>query len=570
MTRWATLAGLVLWGWVLTAPGGFAVEYYVSEKGNDAWSGTLPAPNATGTDGPFRTLAKAGAVVGPGDVCIIRQGVYRETLRPVASGEAGRPIRFRAYPGEAPVLSGADQIPNWTKEEGVRWSAPMPWDLADQNQLFLGEQMLTEARWPNNTGTLLQPVRARAAAGSATTLTDPALPDDASAWKGALLWCAGGAKWVCWTGVVTGFDPASKTLSFEYAQAADRWYTPTAGSEYVVMGAHNMLDAEGEWWLDREHKRVWLIPPGGQDPNHLPVEAKRRLHVVDLSGRSHVHLEGLAFRAGGILTDDHSSNLVFTRLRGEYVAHSYARDVSSNAVLVRGVRHTLHSCEFAFASHSVLAVRGQEHRVVNCYVHHGNYGGWWSGTVSVSGRRHLISHNTFRHSGRDLMSIHGLAESLVQYNDLSHAGWLTHDLGMTYGHNTDFANTVIRYNWVHDNQAKGLAMGIYFDHLSHNVIVHHNLLWNITGDAIRVNNPSYFNLIAHNTCYRTNTSARSIGSFDHSRRQDLFGVRWHNNLLNAPLALPENAVVSHNHSLPDPGYLNPEAGRFELKPDSPA
>ena len=32
---------------------------YVASEGNDAWSGTLRAPNARGTDGPFRSLERA-------------------------------------------------------------------------------------------------------------------------------------------------------------------------------------------------------------------------------------------------------------------------------------------------------------------------------------------------------------------------------------------------------------------------------------------------------------------------------------------------------------------------------
>ena len=35
---------------------GEETEFYVAVDGNDGWSGKLPSPNATGTDGPFATL----------------------------------------------------------------------------------------------------------------------------------------------------------------------------------------------------------------------------------------------------------------------------------------------------------------------------------------------------------------------------------------------------------------------------------------------------------------------------------------------------------------------------------
>ena len=36
--------------------------WYVSPKGNDAWSGKLESPNGEGTDGPLATLAQAVVV----------------------------------------------------------------------------------------------------------------------------------------------------------------------------------------------------------------------------------------------------------------------------------------------------------------------------------------------------------------------------------------------------------------------------------------------------------------------------------------------------------------------------
>ena len=62
-------------------------ELYVAVDGNDAWSGALPEPNATGTDGPVATLMRArdrvrelrdadGKLPGPVTV-LVRGGAYR-------------------------------------------------------------------------------------------------------------------------------------------------------------------------------------------------------------------------------------------------------------------------------------------------------------------------------------------------------------------------------------------------------------------------------------------------------------------------------------------------------------
>jgi len=543
-------------------------EVFVSPLGNDAWSGRLAEPAADGKDGPLRTLAKASALVRPGDTCTLRAGVYRETLRPAISGTAEAPIVFRNYPGESPLLSGSQPLTDWRAEGEGLYSAPMPWSLDDQNQLFAGETMLTEARWPHNTGTLLQPVRAIAAAGTVDTLTDPALPGDAGAWKGAWLWCAGGASWYCWARKVTAFDAQTHRLTFEPAfKPTDQWYIPRKGNAYVLMGVRQALEAEGEWWYDPEQKRVLLRPPGGKDPATLGIEAKSRVTVIDLSGRSQVRLVGLHFRAGGILTDGQSSDLRFDTLRGQFLGHSYVKDIGGIGSVVLNGRHIdVVGCEFAYGSSSLLRVAGEDNRVVNCSVHEGNYAGTWSGTVGLTGRRHVVSRNTFRHSGRDLVSTGGLQESIVEYNDLSHAGWLTHDLGMTYGHTTDFMNTVFRYNLVHDNMAESTSMGIYFDHLSMNAIVHHNIICGTKLDGVRFNNPSFFCLSYHNTAWHTG----STGTFDHSRRNDLFGTRFCNNILNGKVVLPAHVAVAGNVVSEDPGFADPGQGRFELKAGSAA
>jgi len=68
---------------------------------------------------PFKTLAKACSVAGPGETIVLRKGVYREVLRPASDG-----VTVRAMEGEKVVLSGADLITGWTREaEG--WSAAL-------------------------------------------------------------------------------------------------------------------------------------------------------------------------------------------------------------------------------------------------------------------------------------------------------------------------------------------------------------------------------------------------------------------------------------------------------------
>jgi len=79
------------------APTAGATDYYVSENvGDDAWSGLLPEPNGSMTDGPKRSLAAAStlldSVVGPGDRVLLRRGdTWSGDVSLNASAAAGTP-----------------------------------------------------------------------------------------------------------------------------------------------------------------------------------------------------------------------------------------------------------------------------------------------------------------------------------------------------------------------------------------------------------------------------------------------------------------------------------------------
>lgn len=74
---------------------------YVAPAGDDENDGTRSAP--------FRTLERATLALKPGDTLLVRGGTYEQNLVIAASaghasGEPGRSIAVRAFPGEHPVL----------------------------------------------------------------------------------------------------------------------------------------------------------------------------------------------------------------------------------------------------------------------------------------------------------------------------------------------------------------------------------------------------------------------------------------------------------------------------------
>jgi hypothetical protein len=85
----------------------FSATYYVSaSKGSD--------DNAGAEKMPFKTIQKAADVMVAGDICLIDDGIYRETITLKNSGTKDKPISFKAMEDADVVISGTEVVEaNW-------------------------------------------------------------------------------------------------------------------------------------------------------------------------------------------------------------------------------------------------------------------------------------------------------------------------------------------------------------------------------------------------------------------------------------------------------------------------
>jgi hypothetical protein len=169
-----------------------AATLYVSTDGNDAWSGTLPEPNAGKTDGPFATLQRArdeirkrkasGPLPAGGIVVELRGGIHSLSgpleLTAQDSGTQEAPIVYRARKGQPVRLVGGRVVIGWKQVKdpavlerldasarGHVWQANLKalgiTDLQGINsptiyqsdpglELFFQDKPMTLARYPNS------------------------------------------------------------------------------------------------------------------------------------------------------------------------------------------------------------------------------------------------------------------------------------------------------------------------------------------------------------------------------------------------------------------------------------
>jgi hypothetical protein len=128
--------------------------------------------NAGTEDRPWKTIGRAASVLEPGDRVIVKQGVYREWVRPARGGSSpAQMITYQAAQGERVILSGADLLTKkWvasTVEKHVPaagvWMIDLPAALFQgynpfaEKTLFDGEQRKNpyfRAAWENQLYTL--------------------------------------------------------------------------------------------------------------------------------------------------------------------------------------------------------------------------------------------------------------------------------------------------------------------------------------------------------------------------------------------------------------------------------
>jgi uncharacterized protein (TIGR03437 family) len=147
-----------------------SADFFVSPSGNDAWSGTLPAANATATDGPFASAAKAQAALrsvvksSPGRALtvMLRAGTYYLPLSSTGpgtlsftssdSGSASGPVTWSNFPGETPVINGGVPVGagglgrTWNNVSGSLWQVTLPAGTLPFEYLFYNDTRRLRAR----------------------------------------------------------------------------------------------------------------------------------------------------------------------------------------------------------------------------------------------------------------------------------------------------------------------------------------------------------------------------------------------------------------------------------------
>lgn len=500
-----------------TAPGRV---FYVSTDGSDSSPGTLEAP--------FRTLEKArdtvnllkaGEGLPDGGVTVyLRGGVYerRESfeLREQDSGEAGKIIKYQAYPGETVRLTGGVNLEK-------SWFAPVAdqavlgriidpdarakvlvADLAAHGltdygelsrhgyylandlskvppmELYVGGEGMTLARWPNQTTVQMDeildpgPTRREPAEVHTRGGTFTYTYDRPQYWTQADdIWLDGifGYSWEWSYNKIAAIDTANKTITLRYGEMSGlfkNWYPDFHFAQNLL----EEIDMPGEYYIDRQNGKLYFLPNAEFDLGNPEIAVTMlKAPMINALNASYITFEDM------VLENGRDSAAVFMGGTRMLLNHCEIRNFTNSGVLINtqsrfyyndfsgapGTYNGVASSHIHHIGGTAVTVTGGNKTtlapgnnfVENSHIHDfAYYHKAYNPGVHLSGAGNRMSHNELHDAPHPGILIFG-NDHLVEYNNIYDVCKTFSDLGAIYmnlGASPQERGTVIRRNYFHN------------------------------------------------------------------------------------------------------------------------
>jgi hypothetical protein len=243
--------------------------------------------------------------------------------------------------------------------------------------------------------------------------------------------------------------------------------------------------------------------------------------------------------------------------------------VPGKGIIMSGSYNEVRNCTIAHTWGDGITIFGTYNTVTNCHIYDCNWSGTDCACIGMSGSGHAARYNTLHDAGRSILVHRRTSSSAIEYNDMSWAGLLTDDMGVTYTFNSNGGGSTIAYNWVHHAFPRSTgAAGIYLDNNTSGFNVHHNVVWciktGIASAAFGTNAPNTNELYCNNTTYN-NALPRTV--IDSATGYTNFRVvNW---LCDSVMPRNISFTMQTNYSGTQHRMVAPDYFHFELAAGSP-
>lgn len=307
--KFAVSAALLCW---LICADAQPAQFYVAPEGNDANPGTRQQP--------FATIARAReavrAIIAEGlteDVdVVIRGGTYRIT-KPIRfdvrdSGTAEHSITYAAADGERVVISGGRRITGWTAGDDGVWRVTLPgvqsgkWSF---RQLWVNRRRAVRARHPNTGYFRVEQVGPDRRTSFRYSEGDLRAYRDLQNVELVFI-----HDWSVSRVPVESIDVETRTLKVRHQVGGQGSWCVMDWFEkhprYLLENSGELLDAPGEWHLDRRTGVLSYRPRPGEELGQVEVVAPVAGQLLVVRGDveenrpvRNLHFVGLAFEHAG-------------------------------------------------------------------------------------------------------------------------------------------------------------------------------------------------------------------------------------------------------------------------------
>lgn len=559
-----------------TATAAVQATFYISPTGNDT--------TGNGTSGsPWKTLEKARDYIRTnyttqtGDLIVyLKNGTYTlsntVTFGASDSGKSGYKIIYMNDSGAAPVISGGvDITTGWTlhdggkniyRKTGVNWSF---------RQLYVNNSRAIRARVPNLTN--------ETTGGPYFNVTNSGYPytvnsSDIGSWANSgtaemvLL-----SHWKQHRGRINNYS--GTTVYFKSPESGFAYnHVPQGNPPYFFENAYELLDAEGEWFLDTANSTLYYKPRSGETMNTTQIIAPKVETLIKIEGTNasakarDLEFSGITFKHSNWLAPssygyvDNQAGYRYQTVSGG--SNGEIRNTARYAPVLGLVqlKYTgnvkLDHNTFQFSGGwGVIGFEGTDHTTISWNNFSKNAGGGvamgiagdqWDEQAVMQGQSQYdsITDNTVDGNGLDYFDMVGIGALLPQNitiarNDVKNNKYT----GISVGWNWDdgdhgMINNRIYQNRIHDvMQLLDDGGGIYSLGRQDNSNYHHNYIYNLAGSPYQGGYPIAGIYFDNGSCYKTgeynvlnNTTnaffASNPPNHDNILQYNYYNVTWGN------------------------------------------
>ncbi len=498
----------------------FSLQYpvfYVSQQGNDSWSGTIPEPLEDSSDGPFKTLEKARDKLreamessgNKGGVVLIRKGKYELTspleFNETDSGSKDFPVVWQNYKGEEVYIIGGKEIQNFEIYQGNIYKARVEKVLSEPRILIHNGKIQTLARWPNSNEdqlpggewafiTNVSPETAK------NTFQCSILPENLSniEVKNTEVATFSNYNWAFQIARVKSIKEGGIIeIHGEFNYEAQK------GRRFFLQNHISLLDAENEWYYDNEkHELYFFLPIREQGTDTKPILATLD-NLIHIKNTRYLNLIGFNFLCSndtGVVIENSEQCLV--------AKCSFSGIYKTAGVINGGRNNRIEGCDLFELGGSGISVSGGDkktlepggHQIINNHIYnfskiHKTY----YPAITINGAGNRIANNEI-HDAPHSAIILGGNDHIIEYNRIYRVCQETGDAGAFYmGRDWTHRGNILRHNIFHDVYGFGLshegpssdnefnfqyetplwAWGIYLDDCSSGVTVYGNIIYRV-------------------------------------------------------------------------------------------